>query len=110
MRWFLRDGWGAWAAYGMGPVVAAERSASLALPCLAPEDLLATLSLEAPRPIQVGVEINGRAIVELPVGPSAQRHRVLLPGGYLFRGDNELRLQATEPGLRLLGLRLRAAR
>lgn len=110
MRWFLRDGWGAWAAYGMGPVVAAERSAVLALPCLAPEDLLATLSLEAPRPIHVGVEINGRAIVELPVGPSAQRHRVLLPGGYLFRGDNELRLEATEPGLRLLGLRLRAAR
>ncbi len=110
MRWFLRDGWGQGAAYGTGPVTAQAASAAITQPALQPEDLFATLSLQAPRAMPVRLSVNGRSVVELPVGPEPQRHRVLLPGGYLFRGDNELRLDATEPGLRLLGLRLRATR
>jgi hypothetical protein len=110
MRWFLRDGWGPAAHYGAGPVVAQAPEAALALPCLRPEDLNATLTLQAPRAMPVRVAINGRVVAELRVRPEPQRLRVLLPGGALFRGDNELRLLAAEPGLRLVGLRLRASR
>jgi hypothetical protein len=110
MRWFLRDGWGRGAAYGVGPVVSESASAAIALPILAAEDLFATLSLSAPQPMPVRVLVNGRAVVELPVGPEMQRHRLLVPGGYLFRGDNEVRLLGTGPGIRLAGLRLRSTR
>lgn len=110
MRWFLRDGWGLGAAYGLGPVAAEQPSAALVVPCLEPEDLLATLSLQAPRAMTLRVTVNRHVVAELPAGPEPQRHRLLLPGGRLVRGDNELRLDAPGPGLRLLGLRLRAAR
>ncbi len=110
MRWFLRDGWGPAAHYGVGPVVAQSSQAALVLPCLRPEDLNATLSLQAPRAMPVRVAINGRIVAELQARPEPERLRVLVPGGTLFRGDNEVRLLAPEPGLRLVGLRLRAAR
>jgi hypothetical protein len=110
MRWFLRDGWGRGAAYGTGPVVSESATAALVIPALLPEDLFATLSARAPQPMRVRVRVNGMAIVELPVGPEPSRHRLLIPGGLLFRGDNELRFDAPAPGLGLLGLRLRAAR
>ena len=110
MRWFLRDGWGSAAPYGTGPVVALSPRAALVLPCLRPEDLNATLSLQAPRAMPVRVAVNGRMVAELEARPEPDRLRVLVPGGLLFRGDNEVRLLAPEPGVRLLGLRLRAAR
>jgi len=110
MRWFLRDGWGPGAVYGVGPVVAEEASSGLVLPALVPEDMFATLSVQAPLAMRVRLRVNGLAVVELPVGPEPQRHRVLVPGGRLFRGDNDMRFDAPAPGLRLLGLRLRAAR
>ncbi|HET7293269.1 MAG TPA: hypothetical protein VFM88_12650 [Vicinamibacteria bacterium] len=110
MRWFLRDGWGPGAPYRVGPVVTRSASAALVLPCLRPEDLNATLSLQAPREMRVRVAVNGRVVGELVARPEPDRLRVLVPGGLLFRGDNELRLLAPEPGLRLLGLRVRAAR
>ena len=110
MRWFLRDGWGAAAPYGVGPVVAQSPSAALVLPCLRPEDLNATLSLQAPGALPVRVAVNGRVVAELQARPEPDRLRVLVPGGLLFRGDNEVRLLAPEAGVRLLGLRVRAAR
>lgn len=110
MRWFLRDGWGRGAAYASGPVVSENASAALVIPALVPEDLLATVSVRASQPMRVRVRVNGRAIVELPVGPEPRRHRLLVPGGLLFRGDNELRFDAPASGLGLLGLRLRASR
>jgi hypothetical protein len=110
MRWFLREGWGEAAPYGVGPVVADSPEAALVLPCLRPADLNATLSLQAPRAMPVRVSVNGRVIAELQARPEPDRLRVVVPGGVLFRGDNEVRLLAPEPGVRLLGLRLRAAR
>lgn len=110
MRWFLRDGWGPGAAYGLGPVVAERATAALVVPTLEREDVMATLSIQAPNAVSVRVSVNGNGIADLPARPEPQRHRLLLPGGRLVRGDNELRLDATAPGLRLLGLRLRAVR
>jgi hypothetical protein len=110
VRWFLRDGWGARPHEGSGPVVAQSSEASLVLPCLRPEDLNATLALQAPGAMPVRVAINGRVVAELRVRTESDRLRLLVPGATLFRGDNELRLLTPEPGLRLLGLRLRASR
>jgi len=110
MRWFLLDGWGRGAAYALGPVVSESPSAAVVVPCLAREDLMASLSLQAPAATRVRVSVNRHLVAELPAGPEPQRHRLLLPGGRLVRGDNELRFDTEAPGLRLLGLRLRAAR
>jgi hypothetical protein len=110
MRWFLRDGWGRGAAYGTGPVVAEDASAALVIPALVSRDLFASVSLRAPQPMRIRVRVNGTAMVELPVAPETRRQRLLVPGGLLFRGDNELRFDAPAPGLGLVGLRLRAVR
>src|SRR5262245_10912802 len=110
MRWFLRDGWGKDAPYDEGPVIAEAATAALILPCLWPEDLNSTLSLRAPRDTPVRVALNGRVIAELQARPQLDRLRVLFPGGLLFRGDNEVRLLADQPGVQLVALRVRAAR
>jgi hypothetical protein len=68
------------------------------------------LALQAPGAMPVRVAINGRVVAELRVRAEADRFRLLVPGATLFRGDNEVRLLTREPGLRLLGLRLRASR
>jgi hypothetical protein len=108
MRWFLRDGGRRDAPYGEGPVVAQAPTAALVLPCLRPEDLNATLALRAPRDMP-RVALNRRVVVELQARAQLDRLRVLFPGGLLFRGGNEVRLLADRPGLRLVGLRVRAA-
>jgi hypothetical protein len=54
--------------------------------------------------------LNGRSIGELELTTEPSKQHIVLPGGVLFRGDNELRFLADAPGVRLHELRLRAAR
>jgi hypothetical protein len=109
MRWFLREGWGARAHYGMGDVVMQERTASLLVPCLRPRELEATLRLDAPSPRPVEVLVNGRSLGERIVGPSGDEGVVRVPADALFRGDNVLTLSAPGgPPLRFRSLVLKS--
>lgn len=110
MRWFLRDGFGHQPQYGTGPVTTRERVASLLLPCVKPEDWNLSLVASSPAPMRVRLVLNGRGVGELELTSEPSKQRVVLPGGVLFRGDNELRFVADVPGIRLHELRLRAAR
>jgi hypothetical protein len=108
MRWFLREGWGARAHYGVGDIVMQEAEASLLLPCLRPRALEAALRLEAPSPLPVELLVNGRSLGERIVGPGGDEAIVRLPPEALFRGDNQLTLSARGgAGLRFRSLTVR---
>jgi hypothetical protein len=110
MRWFLREGWGARAHYGIGDVVMQEGRASLLVPCRRPRELEAVLRLDAPSPRPVEVLVNGRSLGERVVGPSGDEAVVRVPGEALFRGDNVLTLSAPDgPGVRFRSLVVRPA-
>jgi hypothetical protein len=100
MRWFLREGWGPAAPYGLGPVVMAGDAASIVLPCPRPDDLELTLTLSAPAASRVRLAVNDRELGELEVAPEPVALRRLAPAMALFRGDNLLRLSAP-PGARV---------
>ena len=109
MRWFLREGWGARAHYGVGDVVMQEAQASLVVPCLRPRALEAALRLEAPSPRPVELLVNGRSLGERIVGPGGGEAIVRLPPDALFRGDNQLTLSAPGgAGLRFRSLTVRS--
>ena len=109
MRWFLREGWGARAHYGVGDVVMQESQASLVVPCLRPRALEAALRLEAPSPRPVELLVNGRSLGERIVGPGGGEAVVRLPPDALFRGDNQLTLSAPGgAGLRFRSLTVRS--
>lgn len=110
MRWFLRDGWGPRPQYGTGPVTTQASEATLVLPCLKPEDWNLVLVASAPQPGSVRVSINGRSVGDIATGAEAAKGRIVVPGGALYRGDNELRFAAAAPGLRLRELRIHPAR
>jgi len=110
MRWFLREGWGARAHYGLGDVVMQEARASLLVPSLRPRELEAVLRLDAPSPRPVELLVNGRSLGERVVGPSGDEAAFRLPPDALFRGDNVLTLSAPGgPGLRFRSLTVRPA-
>jgi hypothetical protein len=110
MRWFLRAGWGRQPAYGNEPVVSQAASASLVIPVFVPEDLNLNLIGSAAQPRHVTVFVNGRGVGEMDLADALSRQRLVLPGGALFRGDNDLRFESAAPGFRLHELRVRAAR
>lgn len=107
MRWFLREGWGPRAHYGLGDVVMQEARASLLVPCLRPRELEAALRLDAPSPRPVELFVNGRRLGEGIVGSPGAEVVVRLPSDALFRGDNVLTLSAPGgPGVRFLSLKV----
>jgi hypothetical protein len=113
MRWFLREGWGPLAHYGIHDVVMREPRATLALPCLNPRALLVSLALQAEQPASFRVFVNGAAVGRVGASPEGAPASLLVPAGALVRGYNLLTLAALDGaplGTRLRGLTLRAAR
>jgi hypothetical protein len=97
MRWFLRDGWGDGAHYGIGDIVLREAQATLLLPCLRPQPLEVALVLEAPREVRLAAYLNGEAVGEVGAGADAVESVLHLPAEPLFRGDNLLKLAVKGP-------------
>jgi hypothetical protein len=106
MRWFLRTGFGLRPHYQMGPPRMQEPVATLLLPCLRPDDWTLTLRLRSTAPILLEVAVNGRELATLTLEPGDERYRVEVPKDALFRGDNELRLHASLPGIEVADLRV----
>ncbi len=109
MRWFLRAGWGFRPHYQAGPARTAERRATLLLPCLRPADWTLTLRLGVPAAQRLELKLNGQALATLALSPAEPRYQAAVPATLLFRGDNELALEAEAPGLELEELRLQPA-
>ena len=112
MRWFLREGWGPLAHYGIDDVRMREPRATLVLPCLRPRDVGVTLQLVAAGPASFDVTLNGARAGRLDVAAGQSDVALRVPAPLLFRGDNLLTLSAVDGaprGIRLLRYRLRAA-
>jgi hypothetical protein len=113
MRWFLREGWGPLAHYGVHDVVMREPRATIALPCLHPRELLVSLALQAEQPASYRVFVNGAPVGRASASEESTPSSLRVPAAALVRGDNLLTLSAMDgapPGTRLRGLTLRAAR
>jgi hypothetical protein len=94
MRWFLRGGWGSLAHYGTGDIVMHEARAGLLVPCLAPANLQATITLQAPERRRLRAFVNGRPAGPLSAGPDPVLNSIGIPADALFRGDNLLTIAA----------------
>jgi hypothetical protein len=93
MRWYLRDGWGPRPSSASGDeVVMRERRATVVLPCVRPDAWQVSVWLSAPAPVDVRVDLNGRALGTASVAAGAGRHLFAVPAEALFRGDNLLGL------------------
>jgi hypothetical protein len=110
MRWFLREGWGDRAHYGIGEIVMQRAQASLILPCLRPHDLDLELRTEPPDGASLRVALNGRPLAE--TSPGGGRLVVPVPASLLFRGDNVVTLTSSNGagGARLRAFGLAPAR
>lgn len=106
MRWFLRAGWGPSPHYQPGPARTTQRRATLLLPCLRPDDWTLTLRLGVPTAQRLELSLNGGPLASLALRPAESRYQVAVPSARLFRGDNELALEAEGPGIELEQLRL----
>lgn len=112
MRWFLREGWGPLAHYGIHDVRMREPRATLLLPCLRPRELLLTLELDSQRALSFDLFVNGALLGRAAAGAGGPPLTLKVPASALFRGDNLLTLSTTDGparGARLLSYRLRAA-
>jgi hypothetical protein len=112
MRWFLREGFGDRAAYGMEEAVASSFPAAVILPVLTPRDLTLGLELAADEATPVAVAVNGRPVGQVVAAPDPARQRLPVPAAALFRGDNRLtfvRPAGSAHPLRLRVLNVRAS-
>jgi hypothetical protein len=92
LRWFLREGWGTLPHYGLDDIVMEGKTARLLLPCLTPRDLELVLALGASERQRLRVLVNGRAVGSAEAGPEPVESVLSVPGGLLFRGDNQVTL------------------
>jgi len=112
MRWFLLEGWGSQAHYGLDDIVMRGSQASLLLPVLAPRDIEVVLEADLPQPARLSVFANGELAGQVGFDEGRSTRAVRLPAAALFRGDNRVSLVARggpPPGLRLRRLEFRPA-
>jgi hypothetical protein len=98
MRWFLEEGWGEMAHYGLHHITMRATRSSLLLPCLRPQDLQAVVVLHARREARLAVFVNDQAVGDVHAGPDPPESVVEIPAEVLFRGDNVVTL-VTRGGL-----------
>jgi hypothetical protein len=107
MRWFLREGWGPQAHYGIDDIRMRGDTARLLLPLLSPRAVEAGLTLRAAAEGSIAFDVNGVSLGERPVSPQPQELALRIPAEALVRGDNVLTLHTATPGVKLLSLRYR---
>jgi hypothetical protein len=110
MRWFLREGWGVQAHYGVRDIVMRSAQASLLLPCLRPRDLDLVLTLDSREAEQVEIFVNGQRLGAQRLGAEGTPWVLRVPAAWLFRGDNLVTLRRASDshfGPRLLAFALR---
>jgi hypothetical protein len=109
LRFFLRDGFGPLAHYGIHDIRMRQNLATLIVPVLDPRPVNVTLTMDARVSGWVAFFAGGAKIGEALVGPQAVSVTVEIPRAGLFRGDNPVELRcenasAAQP--RVLRIRL----
>jgi hypothetical protein len=100
MRWFLLEGWGPHAHYGIDDIRMREDRASLLLPLREQRPIAVDLRLAAEAEARLRVFVNGQPAGEAQAAPEAPSSRVALPASALMRGDNVITLVGPGPQAR----------
>ena len=93
LRFFLRDGFGPLAHYGIHEIKMRETSATLVVPLLEPRPVKVKLTIDARESAWISVLAGGSQVGEALVGPQAVEATFELPAGSVFRGDNKIELR-----------------
>ena len=113
LRFFLRNGFGPLAHYGVHDIVMREARGTLIVPVLEARALRMTLTMDARESAWMTVLAGGRRVGEALVGPQAVQVTFRIPGEKLFRGDNPLELRCEKAVMalpRILRLELTQAK
>ncbi|GEM_PF-1080001 len=113
LRFFLRDGFGPRAHYGIHDVRIREARASIILPVRRPQRLRVTATMDARASAWVTFLAGGRKVGEALIGPQAVAVTLDIAADRLFRGDNPIELQCEEAATvapRLLRLEIAPAK
>lgn len=93
LRFFLRDGFGPLAHYGVHDIRMRETNATIIVPLFAPRALTLALTMDAETSAWVTVMAGSNRLGEILVGPQAVRAAFEIPAANLFRGDNPIELR-----------------
>lgn len=93
LRFFLRDGFGPLAHYGIHDIRLRATRATLILPMLTPRRVQATFVMDAKESAWVTFMARGVKIGEALVGPQPVAVTLDIAADRLFRGDNRIALQ-----------------
>ena len=109
LRFFLGNGFGPLAHYGIHDIRMREASATLVVPVLEPRRLAIKATMDARESVWVTFLAGGSKVGEALVGPQAVTVTLDVGGARLFRGDNpiEMRCEKARTALpRILRLEL----
>ena len=109
LRFFLGDGFGPLAHYGIHDIKMRDPSATLVIPVLEPRRLAIKATMDARESVWVTFLAGGSKVGEALVGPQAVAVTLDIGGSRLFRGDNpiEMRCEKARTALpRILRLEL----
>ena len=111
LRFFLRDGFGPLAHYGIHDIRTRGAVATLLVPLVAARPVSLTLTVDARETGWITLHAAGTKVGEVLVGPQAVKVSVTLPQEALFPGDNSIELRLSSPtiGVRILRIELRQA-
>jgi hypothetical protein len=112
LRFFLRNGFGPMAHYGIHDIKMRETSAALVIPVLEPRRLAIKATMDARESTWVTFLAGGGKVGEALVGPQAVTVTLDVAAARLFRGDNPIEMRCDKAATalpRLLRLELSQA-
>jgi hypothetical protein len=93
LRFFLRDGFGLLAHYGIHDIRMRGPSATMIVPVLEPRPLAVTLTMDARESAWITFLAGGVKVGEALIGPQAVAVTLDVSGARLFRGDNPIEVR-----------------
>ena len=111
LRFFLRDGFGPLAHYGIHDILMRGPKATLVVPAMAARTIFLTLTLDARESGWITFSVGGKKVGEALTGPQAVRVTLEIPGALIRPGDNLVELDSSTPAAlpRLLRMEVRQA-
>lgn len=101
LRFFLRNGFGPLAHYGIHEIRMREASATLVIPALEPRRLAIRATMDARESVWITFLAGGSKVGEALVGPQAVTVTLDIAEARLFRGDNPIEMRCEKAGTAL---------